>query len=74
MKRRYVGNYAQEIKVGDAYVQTAPGDFLELSAEDEDEAANKEMIDNGTLIEGEPPKEDAATKTPTGLTNKGGDK
>jgi hypothetical protein len=74
VKRRYVGNYAQEIKVGDTYVQTAPGDFLELSAEDEDDVFNKEMIDGGILIEGEPPKEDTADKPATGLTSKGGDK
>jgi hypothetical protein len=50
MKRRYVGNYAREIKVGDAYVQTAPGDFIELDATNEEETENKELIDNGTLI------------------------
>lgn len=63
MKRRYVGNYAQEIKVGDAYVQTAPGDFLDLSAEDEDEVLNKEMIDGGILIDATGSSGDTEQKT-----------
>ena len=57
-KRRYVGDYAREIKVGDAYVMTAPGDFLEPDEEDEEV---KEMIDSGILIEGEAPKEEGAS-------------
>ena len=73
-KRRYVGDYAREIKVGDTYVQTAPGDFVELSGEDEEDVENKEMIENGTLIEGEPPKEEESAKATTADKKEGGAK
>jgi hypothetical protein len=71
MKRRYTGDYAREIKVGDAYAQLAPGDFVELSAEDEGDVETKELIDNGTLIDAS----GGTAKPTTALPSKeGGDK
>ena len=50
MKYRYLGDYAYVFHVGENLVNTAPGDFIELSDEDAADEYNKRMIDEGHLV------------------------
>lgn len=69
---RYVGNHAQEIIVGDKVVMAEPGYMLTLSADDLEDAHNKDLVDNGMIVDikslsPEQPKE---TQQPKGGENK----
>jgi hypothetical protein len=51
MRRRYVGNYARDVQVGEGTQIAEPGGYIEFSNEDEALDMNKELIENGLLIE-----------------------
>lgn len=49
-KFRYIGNHVAEVYSGDKCIMLAPGEFVDLTAEDQKGEHTKEAIDNGLLI------------------------
>lgn len=47
---RYVGTHASEVIVGDKVIPVAPGDFVTLSADDENDPHNATLLEDESLV------------------------
>lgn len=50
-KYRQVGNVPQEVEKGDKRIMLGPGEFIDLTAEEQKADNNKALIESGWLIE-----------------------
>jgi hypothetical protein len=71
---RYIGDYAYTLHLSEGrLVNVGPGDFIDLSDEEEADEYNKRLIDEGTLVTleklGQPVAEGQTVTPTTGAVN-----